>query len=151
MELPMFLPRSSRRVAGAAAVITLGLGAVGTVVAGPASAAPKGDPFTITCDNGTTYSAVSPPGNGNFTPALAANGARLIPVAFGETTFVLTQNGVVIESDTQAPIAKGSSARNPNATVSCSFSGSQTFVEDGDTFVGTFSGTVQGFVAGHVK
>jgi hypothetical protein len=101
-------------------------------------------PLQVTCDNGHTYTAVGN-GNGNFTPAhdLDSN-AVLIPVAFGEITFTVTDpNGNIIDQETQPPAGKGSSANNPNATTNCSFSGG-SISPDGSTF--TLVGTVTGLV-----
>jgi len=101
-------------------------------------------PIQIACDNGQTYTAVAN-GNGNFTPAhdLDSN-AILVPVSFGPITFTLTDpNGVIIDQETDPAASKGSSASNPNASTSCSFSGGAT-APDGTTFsiVGTVTGMV---------
>jgi hypothetical protein len=116
--------------------------------AGAASADPVNAkdalPLQITCDNGHTYTAVGN-GNGNFTPAhdLDSN-AILIPVAFGEITFTVTDpSGTVVDQETQPPTSKGNSAMNPNVTINCSFSGGAT-APDGFTF--TIAGTVAGLV-----
>lgn len=126
---------------------TAALGIVGA--AGPASAAPsKNGEFTLTCDNGQSYTAVTPPGNGNFTPALATDGSRLIPVAFGESTFEFTEDGVVIESGTEPGSSKGSEAKNPRPTSECTFASTFSFTEDGHVYVGTFSGSVTAMIVG---
>lgn len=131
----------------------LGLAAVTTIVVSGTTGVAHADPanaknvfpIQVACDNGHTYNVVAN-GNGQFTPAhdLDSN-AVLIPVAFGETTFTVTDSsGTVVATETQPPVSKGSSASNPAATTSCSFSGSAVDPETGDTFA--ISGTVVGFV-----
>lgn len=128
--------------------LTFATAALIAVSAGAASADPanaKGAlPLHVTCDNGHSYMAVAN-GNGNFTPAhdLDSN-AVLIPAAFGEITFTVADpSGNIIDQQTQPATNKGSSANNPNATTSCSFSGTST-APDGTTF--TLAGTVVGLV-----
>ena len=102
-------------------------------------------PITIDCDNGQSYTAVVN-GSGAWTPAHDLNStAMLIPVAFGEQTFTVTDSdGNVIDQETIPPTAKtGAIAHNRNATTSCSFTGGAT-APDGTTF--TISGDVTGFV-----
>jgi hypothetical protein len=142
----------TRRVARgrmAAAVSMAGaIAAVGVVAtAAPAHAAPtKNGEFTLTCDNGESYTAVTPPGEGAFTPAMATDGTRLVPVAFGESTFELTENGVVIESGTEPGSAKGSAAKSPRPTSECTFSSTFSFTEGGNEYVGTFAGSVTAMI-----
>lgn len=140
---------ASSRIAAAAA-LTISMAVVGALAAAaPAHAAPsKNGEFTLTCDNGTSYTAVTPPGNGNFTPAIATDGTRFIPVAFGESSFELTENGVVIDSGTEPGSAKGNAARNPNPTSECTFASTFSFNENGKEYVGTFSGSVTAVIVG---
>jgi hypothetical protein len=141
---------TTRRIAGRRIAVALTLAtataALGVVAAaGPANAAPsKNGEFTLVCDNGTSYTAVTPPGNGNFTPAMATDGTRFVPVAFGESTFELTEDGIVIESGTEPGSAKGNVAKNPNPTSECTFG----FTENGKEYVGTFSGSVTAVLVG---
>lgn len=126
------------------------LGAMGA--AAPANAAPsKNGEFTLTCDNGKSYTVVSPPGNGNFTPAMATDGTRFIPVAFGESTFEFTEDGVVIDSGTEPGSVKGNAARNPRATSECAFSSTFSYTENGKVYVGSFSGSVTAMIVGRAK
>lgn len=127
-------------------LITLSVAAAAALIAwsaGAASADPTNAknafPIQVACDNGHTYNAVAN-GSGHFTPAhdLDSN-AVVVPVAFGETTFTVTDpDGNVVDSETDPPASKGSSAKNPNATTNCSFSGSVT---DPDGFTFSTSGT----------
>lgn len=91
----------------------------------------------VTCP-GDTFNAVVA-GNGQWTPAHnLANTSVLIPVAFGETKFY--ENGVLV--GTEAPTAKGSATTNPNATTTCTFTGSSS---DGDTTF-TITGSVTAII-----
>lgn len=141
-------PRIAVALTLAAAMATLGV----VAAASPAQAAPsKNGEFTLTCDNGQTYTAVSPPGNGNFTPALATDGTRFVPVAFGESTYEFTEDGVVIDSGTEPASAKGSSASNPRATSECTFASTFSYTENGKVYVGTFSGSATVMITGRAK
>ena len=129
----------------------LALAAVGQ----PASADPKGDVVTIACDNGNTYSAVVK-GNGDWTPAhdLASN-TILVPTAFGESTFTITDSeGNVIDSETDPGSTKGHANKPRKTSTDCTFSFGGT-EEDPDLGTLTFSatGTVSGFTtpARHAK
>jgi hypothetical protein len=135
---------SLRFLTAAAATAVLGLSAWVPAHADPANAK-NALPITVTCDNGHTYAAVAN-GNGAWTPAHdTGSTATLIPVAFGEETFTVTDaDGNVIDQETSPPSAKnGAAAHNKNATVNCSFTGGAT-APDGTTF--TIEGTVRGFV-----
>jgi hypothetical protein len=155
----MFTSRTSttNSVAGPRIVIavalTLAMAALSAVTAAaPASAAPsKNGEFTLTCDNGKSYTAVTPPGNGNFTPAMATDGTRFIPVAFGESTFEFTEDGVVIDSGTEPGSVKGNAARSQLATSECTFSSTFSYTENGKVYVGTFSGSVTAVLVGRTQ
>jgi hypothetical protein len=134
---------SMRSAALATVALTAGL----AVTAAPASADPTGaknsTPVSITCD-GQAYETVAN-GNGQFSPAHDLNStSMLIPVAFGPTTFTVTDpDGNVVDSGTEPAEAKGSSAQNPGADMECSFL--LTF-QDPDGLTITVEGTVTGFV-----
>src|SRR5262245_9176387 len=97
-------------------LITLSVAAAAALIAwsaGAASADPTNAknafPIQVACDNGHTYNAVAN-GSGHFTPAhdLDSN-AVVVPVAFGETTFTVTDpDGNVVDSETDPPASKGS-------------------------------------------
>lgn len=135
--------------------ILLATALVAPLVAGTALAAPAGaDPLhakdslqlQVSCANGRTYLVVSN-GNGNWTPAHdLSSTSTLIPLAFGEQTFTVTDpSGTVVDQETQPPSAKGASADASRSTqTTCTFSGSQTDPASGYTF--SISGTVLGFV-----
>jgi hypothetical protein len=138
------MQNSMRVVTGAASAVLLGLGVWAPAQADPINAK-SAFPVQIVCDNGKTYQAVAN-GSGAWTPAHDLNSsAMLIPVAFGEQTVTVTDpGGTVIDQETvPAQTKPGAAAHNKNATVSCSFSGSQT-APDGTTFM--VEGTVRGFV-----
>jgi hypothetical protein len=95
----------------------------------------------VTCGSERFTAVVA--GNGEFAPAHdLSSTAMLVPVAFGETTFTVIQNGQVVDTETEPGSTKGSSVKNPNATTTCTYTGSMT---EGDTTF-TISGTVTGFV-----
>ena len=132
-------------------LITLGVATAAALIAGSAGAATADPtnakdtlPIQLACDNGHTYTVVAN-GNGQFTPAhdLDSN-AVVVPVAFGEVTATLTDpDGNVVDSETDPPVSKGSSAKNPNATTNCSFFASAT---DPDGFTFTLNGTVTALI-----
>lgn len=102
--------------------------------------------LNVVCDNGATSMVVSN-GNGNWTPAHdLGSTATLIPLAFGEQTFTVTdQSGSVVDQETTPASAKGMSASTERATrTMCSFSGGATDPESGYSF--SISGTVEAFV-----
>ena len=114
--------------------------AVGTL---SASAAPaRAGAVTVQCGAMTYQTWVN--GNGQFSPAHdLASTSTLVPLAFGPTTFTLTDpNGVVVESGTDPAVAKGSSAHAAGAQW-CTFSLSGTD-EEGFTF--SLTGDVLGQV-----
>jgi hypothetical protein len=113
------------------------------IAALPASAAPaRAGAVTVQC-GATTYQTWSN-GNGQFTPVHdLASTSTLIPLAFGPTTFTVTDpNGVVVDSGTDPAAAKGSSAHATGAQW-CTFSLSGTD-ENGFTF--SVTGDVLGMV-----
>lgn len=132
-----------RVMTGAAAVALMGLGAAAPAQADPIHA--RDSLFIqVFCDNGQTYGAVTN-GNGAWTPAHdLSSTTMLIPVAFGEQTFTVTDpDGNVVDQETSPPTAKtGAATHNKNATLSCDFAGSLTG-PDGFTF--SIEGSVQGF------
>jgi hypothetical protein len=134
-----------------ATVLTLGtLGiAAAVAVAAPATADPKGELVTITCDNGHTYSAVVA-GNGEFTPAHdTASTAMLIPTSFGRTDFVVVQDstGTVVDSGFEPPVFKGSARPPVGTSTSCTFTAAfHDVAPDVGAVTVTVRGTVSGFV-----
>jgi hypothetical protein len=127
-------------------LITLGVATAAALFAGSAGAATADPtnakdtfPIQLACDNGHSYTVVAN-GSGQFTPAHDLDStAIVVPVAFGEVTATVTDpNGNVVDSETDPPVSKGSSAQNPNATTNCSFFASAT---DPDGFTFTLSGT----------
>lgn len=129
--------RSSARLTVAAA-LTLPLAAVAVV---PASAAPaRAGLVTVQC--GSTLYQTWVNGNGAFTPAHdLGSTSTLIPLAFGPSTFTVTDpNGVVVDSGTDPGAAKGQSANAAGAQW-CTFWFSAT---DPDGFTFSVSGTVLG-------
>ena len=141
------LTSTTGRIIAVSAAVAIG---GGVAMASPASAAPKsqGGYLTVTCDNGKTYDAVSPPANADFTPAIATDGTVLVPMAFGEVTQVLTKDGETIQSDTAEPVTRGATFRNPRATTECAFIGGGSFTDGGSVYVITFSGTATVLLAG---
>jgi hypothetical protein len=119
---------------------------VGTPAHADPSGAPEAIPLTVTCDNGVVYDVVSN-GNGSWTPAHDLDStSTLVPVAFGESTFTVTDaSGTVLDTETQPASSKGQSGSQARATdISCSYTGGATDPVSGMTF--TISGTVEGFV-----
>jgi hypothetical protein len=119
------------------------------LVVAPAHADPAGTPgalpLTVTCDNGAVYDVISN-GNGNWTPAHdLASTSTLVPVAFGESTFTITDSsGNVLDSETMPASTKGQSGNQVRGTtISCSYTGGGADPESGMVF--TLSGTVEGF------
>lgn len=135
---------SMRVMTGAAAATVLGLATWAPAHADPANAK-NAFPIQVSCDNGVDYAAVAN-GNGAFSPAHdLASTATLIPIAFSNQSFVITDpDGNVVDSGpVPDSMKRGASAHNKNATVHCSYSGTQ-MAPDGSTF--TISGDVLGFV-----
>lgn len=138
----------------ASSLVTVGLVA-GTFVfplalTDAALADPSGDTFTLVC-NGTSYQVATPPGNGDFTPALDLGSNRVfIPHAFGAFTGTIRDaSGAVVDSFTEPAGAQGSGKQKND--VSCSFTfhevsdGSEPDFPAGYTFDG--SGTVTGQIS----
>jgi len=120
---------------------------LGGVVAGSALADPgnakKSFSFTIDCGTNGVFDVVVN-GNGDFTPAHDLNSNRvLIPVAFGEFSFTITNpSGVVIDSGTDPAFSKGSSSPKGHTLIECTYFVTNT--QNGFTFSG--SGGVTGFI-----
>lgn len=139
-------------------------GTVAAPLAGVAGAAPSNaktaTPVTISCSNGETYDAVVNSGqsDGNtFSPAITTLGHTvLVPVAFGPSTFTLTDLDTNTVIDTQTD--PGGQAKGPGATtranvLDCTFELSGTFVSDGSdglvaghTYEFSGTGSVSGFI-----
>jgi len=138
-----------RILAVPAAVIALlaALFATAQVASADPINAPGAIQISVSCDNGHVYSVVVN-GNGSWSPAHDLNSTTtLVPLAFGEQVFTVTDaSGNVIEQATAPPSTKGSGTSNGTRTTktSCTFSGSQTDPESGNTF--TITGSVTGFV-----
>ena len=110
-----------------AAIAAMLLALLGVAVA-PAYADPTNAPnsltFPITCD-GTTYTVVGVPGQGQWTPALVTNSNQvLIPVSF-DITFTDLTTGEIFTVDVSKE------AGNHLPTQSCSFSLTDTDPETG--------------------
>jgi hypothetical protein len=119
----------------ATAAIVLGL--LGVAMA-PAYADPTNTPnagsFTITCDDGTTYTVVAVPAQGQWPPALVTTSNQvLIPFSFEETFTNLTTGEVLFQETRSKEPAEAT------ATTTCTFG--ETFTEDGQTF--QFVGVVE--------
>lgn len=127
---------------GVIAAVTLGLGTATAAHADPANAK-NSFPITVSCSNGTTYHAVTN-GNGSWTPAHDLNSqTTLVPLSFGAQTFtVYDPQGNIVDQESTPPSAKGAVSSNKHATLSCTFTGSQT-APDGSMF--TIAGSVVGF------
>jgi len=139
------MPRRSTLVLAVLAPLATTALIVTPAHADPAGA-PGAFPLTVTCDDGGVYHVVSN-GNGSWTPAHDLDStSTLVAVAFGETTFTVTDaNGTVLDSETQPASTKGASGNQQRATdISCSYTGGSTDPVSGMTF--TISGTVEGFV-----
>jgi len=128
----------------------LAIGLLGTALtAGSAAAAPVNAPnaleVALDCGAAGTFDVVVN-GNGQFAPGHIVGGGVLIPVAFGPTTFTVTDpGGAVIVEETEPAVTKGSGKPKRNRpALECTFSAS--FEEDGNTV--TISGTVTAFRAG---
>ena len=131
--------RSSVRVT-TAALLTLPFVAVAVA---PATAAPaRAGLVTVQC--GPTLYQTWVNGNGSFTPAHdLGNTSTLVPLAFGPSTFTVTDpHGVVVDSGTDPGSAKGQSANAAGAQW-CTY---WLSVTDGDGFTFSVSGPVLGKV-----
>jgi hypothetical protein len=135
-----------RRLASLLAIAALSAAlSAGTALAAPTDA-PNAEVVTLDCGTAGTVDVVVN-GNGEWTPGhlLDGNGV-LIPLSFGESTFVLRDaEGNVIDEGTEPATAKGR-ARGPRnrERATCTFT--LTFEEDG--FTATVTGSVTGFMSG---
>lgn len=123
-----------------AATVALPLAALSAL---PASAAPaQALPVTVQC-GGATYQTWAN-GNGQFTPVHdLGSTSMLIPLAFGASTFTVTDpGGVVVDSGTEEGAAKGQSAHAAGAQW-CTY---QLSVTDELGFTFSVSGDVLGMV-----
>ena len=123
-----------RLVAMSALALVLAGTMVGTAGADPDNA--KNAFFvTATCENGVTYEVVTN-GNGDFTAAHDLNSTTtLIPFAFGEFTFTVTDpQGNVVDSGSEPGATKRAAAQHD--LVACPFTFSETD-PDGFTFAGS--------------
>jgi hypothetical protein len=113
---------------------------------GAAQADPKGDPFTLVCDNDETYAITTPPAEADWTPGLISDGTSVIrPVAFGVITFTATFPGEEPATETQPAMTKPGRIPPNRELITCEFN--ETFSEGGGTFTAT--GSVTGFLTGH--
>jgi hypothetical protein len=138
--------------------ITLACTTAALVVGGTTTATaapPERDAIPLVCDDGNTYEVVVN-GNGAFTPGnLLASTRVIVPIAFGEVAFVaVTPSGDVVEN-IQPPSEKGGgnvAEHNPQSTVTCSFTFTDTLTEEQDGLPAdteiTISGEVTGFLTG---
>ena len=137
---------------------TAGLLTIGMLVAAPAGTAvadPKGETFRLVCGNGKTYTVVTPPGNGNWTPAHDVNSNTvLVPVAFGEFTGTVFLNGQELFSFTEAGETKGSGKQRKVTTCTFTFEDvltAEEAAEEGLTEPGTYSFRGSGTVVVQIK
>jgi len=145
--------------AAAAGIAVVGMGS--TAWAAP-TGAKNAVPVTADC-GGQPYSlVVNGGGNGaNSNNGQTFNAAHftiisdsvLVPVSFGESTFSEYINGVLTQTFTQPPTAKGNGSISGPAnatTLSCTYSFSQTQTDPttGDVFTFTGAGSVVGFLPG---
>lgn len=110
---------------------------------GAASAAPESETLQMQCGEQTLTVVVK--GRGAFTPGhVVGTNQLLIPVYFGPQSYVVRVDGEIVEEGVDpATLAKGqSAAKNPRATVECTFSA--TFVEE-DAVI-TVDGSVTGIL-----
>lgn len=123
-----------------AAIAAMLLALLGVAVA-PAYADPTNAPnsltFPITCD-GTTYTVVGVPGQGQWTPALAIDGTTvLVPFAFDITfTDLVTGETFVVDVTKEAA--------NHLSVVDCTFTIETIDPETGHAVI--IEGTAAGFV-----
>ena len=135
----------TRRLASLLAVAAISAAlASATATAAPVNA-PNAETVALDCGDAGTYDVVVN-GNGDWSPGHDLNSnAVLIPVAFGETTFTLTDpEGNVIDQGTEPATTKGKAKAKGRARITCTFT--LTFTEDGNT--ATVTGSVTGFVSG---
>jgi hypothetical protein len=113
---------------------------------GAAQADPKGDLFTLECDNGETYAITTPPAEADWTPGFVSDGTSVIrPVAFGDITFTATFPGEEPVTETQPAMTKPGRIPPNRELITCGFN--ETFTDGEGTF--TVTGTVTGFLTGH--
>lgn len=134
----MYIARTVRRLAVAAPVVLLALGAThGIALAHEDHEGGGGrpEPFPVTCE-GVNYVITS--GNGEWSAAVDRNSRTVfIPKSF---SFTVTMNGEVVESET---LHQGNgNAHKKQETITCVFGESFTDPETGDTFEFSGSATV---------
>jgi hypothetical protein len=123
-----------RWLATAAMVLGL-LGAYTAPAHADPTNAPNAFPFTITCD-GTTYTVVGVPGQGQWTPALITTSNQvLIPYSFDITVTNVSTGDIVFQETVSKPPA------DQVANVTCTFAFTDTDPETGETF--SIVGTVE--------
>lgn len=137
--------RTVRRLASLLAIAVLAAAlATAVAVAAPVNA-PNAEIVTLDCGDAGTFDVVVN-GNGEWTPGhlLDGNGV-VVPVAFGESTFVARDaEGNVVDEGSEPATSKGNAKARGRERVTCSFT--LIFVEDGIT--ATVTGTVTGFMTG---
>ncbi len=128
--------------------------------AGSAAADPKsGETFQVACSNGATYSVVTPPANGSFTPAFDVNSNTvLIPVVFdGFTGTVFNEKGEVVGGFTDPTVEVKGSGKQRNLTrCEATFEGTFTLtaeeaVEEGLPGAGTYTFIGSGEVLAQIR
>ncbi len=117
--------------------VTVGLIAAGLAVlspAGSAAADPKsGETFQVECENGATYSVITPPAEGSFTPGFDVNSNTvLIPVVFdGFEGTVFDENGDEVASFTDPTVEVKGSGKQRNLTrCTATFEGTFTLTAE---------------------
>ncbi len=138
---------------------TAGMLTAGLLLAAPAGTAladPKGETFQLVCENGKTYTVVTPPGNGNWTPAHDVNSNKvLVPVQFGAFTGTVFLDGVEQFSFTEEGGETKGSGKQRNRTT-CTFTFEYVLTpeeaaEEGLTEEGTYSFSGSGSVVVQIK
>jgi hypothetical protein len=132
------------RIAGILTICVLGAALAGGSAAAAPVNAPNATTVPLDCGAAGTFEVVVN-GNGAFSPGhIVGDGGVLVPVAFGDETFTLTDTeGNVLVEETEPAHAKGRAA--PKRTlIECTYSFS--FELDGNT--ATVSGSVTAFRSG---
>ncbi|MGY1913927.1 hypothetical protein [Blastococcus sp. SYSU DS0973] len=138
--------------------ITLACATTAIVVGGATAATaapPSPEVLELECSNGQTYT-VEVRGNGAFTPGhIIGSTGVLIPTAFGPFTFTAQPPGgdpITVTDPTIETKGNGNAHGRERQTVTCTFSGTETLLEEAEGFsagtVVNFTGTVTAFIPG---
>jgi hypothetical protein len=102
------------------------------LVGGPAMADPRlrGNPVEVIC--GSDKFEVVVAGNGAWTPAHDVNSNKVWqPVAFGNEVFKVFEDGVLVVEEGPGDLLVKNGNREGVKTQTCTFSGSDEFLEEG--------------------